>query len=102
MSPPEFVDSGMPADRSARLAARRAFVSLKMSFLHVIADIPGLEALNARIRLAESPEALWDLRAPVYAALAGTGQSLKGRRQLLHRSLESLFPIIDRTRQVQG
>jgi hypothetical protein len=90
-----FADSasapGLPADRSARLAARRAFVDLKLSFLFVVEGLQEPNALKAQVRLAETPEQLWALRAPVYAALAGTDAAQTRRRQLLNRSLESMF-----------
>ncbi len=85
------VDTGLPADRQARLAARRAFVALKLSFLYVVDGLPGPTALRRQVRLAESPNDLWTLRAPVFAALAGTDAAQTGRRQLLNRSLDSMF-----------
>jgi hypothetical protein len=83
--------SGLPADRHARLAARRAFVALKRSYLHVMEDVPGHALLRAQICRAEGPEDLWSLRAPVFAALAGPNPDHRGRRQLLHRGLDSMF-----------
>lgn len=84
--------SGMPADRLARLAAGRAFVALKLSFLHVIDGLDGQGDLKARVREAEEPIELWALRAPVFAALAGDQAQQRCHRQLLNRSLESTFP----------
>ena len=89
--PSEDMELGMPADRQARLAARRAFVALKLSFLYVVDGLPGPTPLRRQVRLAESPDALWALRAPVFAALAGTDPAQTGRRQLLNRSLDSMF-----------
>lgn len=84
--------AGMPADRLARIAARRAFVALKLSFLHVIDGLDGQGELKARVREAEEPIELWALRAPVFAALTGDQAQQRGHRQLLNRSLESTFP----------
>ena len=89
--PCDDAESGMPADRQARLAARRAFVALKLSFLYVVDGLPGPSTLRRQVRLAESPNDLWALRAPVFAALAGTDAAQTGRRQLLNRSLDSMF-----------
>jgi hypothetical protein len=74
------------------MAARRAFVALKLSFLFVVDGLEGRTELQARVRLAEEPEELWDLRAPVFAALSGDDAQNRSRRQLLNRSLESMFP----------
>jgi hypothetical protein len=82
---------GLPADRHARLAARRAFVALKRSYLHVMEDVPGQALLRAQICRAEDPDDLWALRAPVFAALDGSSAEARGRRQLLHRGLDSMF-----------
>ncbi len=88
---PDTLSGGMPADRSARLAARRAFVALKLSFLYVVEGLDGEEALKSSVRRAEEPEDLWALRAPVFAALSGDDDMHRSRRQLLNRSLESMF-----------
>ncbi len=86
------VPHGLPADRQARLAARRAFVALKQSFLYVVEGLEGKTELQTRVRQAEEPEELWQLRAPVFAALTGDDAPTRSRRQLLNRSLESMFP----------
>ncbi len=83
---------GLPADRQARMAARRAFVSLKLSFLYVVDGLEGKTELQSRVRRAEEPEDLWVLRAAVFAALAGDDPHTRSRRQLLNRSLETMFP----------
>jgi hypothetical protein len=84
--------AGLPGDRAARLAARRAFVGLKLTYLDVLESIGGADAiwLHAQVRSAESPEDLWLLRAPVFSALAGPG--LRPQRQALRRALDALFP----------
>ncbi|MDP3614649.1 MAG: hypothetical protein Q8R98_22635, partial [Rubrivivax sp.] len=75
--------SGLPGDRSARLAARRAFVDLKLTFLHALDGAPGIEWLCTQVRAAEEPVDLWLLRAPVFAALAGGSPDQRQRRQQL-------------------
>jgi hypothetical protein len=87
--------AGMPGDRLARLAARRAFVSLKLTFLHALHDAPGTEWLRTQVQYAEEPVDLWLLRAPVFEALAGTEEDHRRRRQLLRRELDSIFPDLD-------
>ncbi len=83
---------GMPADRQARIAARRAFVALKLSFLYVVDGLDDHGELKARVRGAEEPIELWALRAPVFAALTGDPAQQRSHRQLINRSLESMFP----------
>ena len=89
---PESVLFGMPGDRQVRIAARRAFVALKQSFLYVMDGMEGQAELQLRVQRAEEPHELWTLRAPVFAALAGGDRQDRSRRQLLNRSLETMFP----------
>jgi hypothetical protein len=83
---------GMPADRLARVAAGRAFVALKLSFLYVVDGLEGHEELKSHVQRAEEPIDLWALRAPVFAALTGEQAHRRSHRQLLIRSLDSMFP----------
>ncbi|MEY3253416.1 MAG: hypothetical protein RL227_2389 [Pseudomonadota bacterium] len=87
--------AGLPGDRQAHAAARRAFVDLKRTFMHTLADLPGIDWLQAQVRAAEEPVDLWLLRAPAFAALAGTDAQAKQRRQQLRRGLDSVFPDLD-------
>ncbi len=84
---------GLPGDRGARLAARRAFVQLKQTFMLAIADLHDSHAgwLRIQVRGAEEPVDLWLLRAPIFAALAGADPEWRRRRQMLRRGLDSLF-----------
>ena len=87
--------AGMPGDRSAHLAARRAFVDLKLSFLQALDGASGVDWLCKQVRAAEEPVDLWLLRAPVFAALAGVQPELRQRRQQLRRGLDSIFPELE-------
>lgn len=87
--------AGLPGDRSARLAARRAFVDLKQTFLTALDGASGVDWLNTQVRAAEEPVDLWLLRAPVFAALAGADAAHRQRRLVLHRGLDSMFPDLD-------
>ncbi len=82
---------GMPAERHARSAAQRAFVALKLSFLYVADGLPGQTELQRRVRMAEEPHDLWTLRASVFAALTGDNPQHRSRRQLINRSLDTVF-----------
>lgn len=96
IAPRDFtIGAGMPGDRSARLAARQAFVSLKLTFLEALEERPDAEWLRAQVRAAEEPVDLWLLRAPVFAALCGVDNEARSRRQLLRRGLDSMFPDLD-------
>jgi hypothetical protein len=86
---------GMPGDRSARLAARHAFVNLKLDFMTALADVPGTAWLQTQVRSAEEPVDLWLLRAPVFAVLGGADPGYRQRRQQLRRGLDSIFPDLD-------
>lgn len=84
---------GLPGDRVARLAARRAFVELKQSFIQAVSDLSDKHAewLRSQVRAAEEPVDLWLLRAPIFAALAGAAPERRRSRQMLRRSLDSVF-----------
>jgi hypothetical protein len=83
---------GMPGDRLARQAARRAFDDLKQSYLAALDAQPGPRAdwLRYQIRHAAEPADLWLLRAAVFEALPG--QAHRDERDALRRDIESLFP----------
>lgn len=87
--------AGMPGDRGARMAARQAFVDLKLTFLHALNGLPDAEWLRAQVRASEEPVDLWLLRAPVFAVLAGANGDARLRRQQLRRGLDSVFPDLD-------
>ena len=80
---------GMPQDRHARIAARRAFVNLKLPFLIALLALPGGHGdwLRHQVRRAEDPADLWLLRGLVLDTLPGGA----GRAALL-RDLHTLFP----------
>jgi hypothetical protein len=84
---------GMPGDRHARLAARRAFVELKQTFLQSLADLeePRFDGLRHQVRGTEEPLELWLLRAPVFAALSRPEPDFRRRRQLVRRALDAVF-----------
>ncbi|MDP1901698.1 MAG: hypothetical protein Q8K96_14775 [Rubrivivax sp.] len=87
--------AGLPGDRGARLAARQALVSLKLSFIEALDGLPAVEWLRCQIRSAEQPVDLWLLRAPVFAALEGAENEHRLRRQKLRRGLDSMFQDLD-------
>jgi hypothetical protein len=86
--------SGMPADRVARIAARRAFVDMKQLFIRAVqglADRKG-EWLREKVRLAVDPMDLWLLRGPVLAALHRDDDATRRLRADLYRGLDHIFP----------
>jgi hypothetical protein len=87
--------AGMPGDRSARYAARLAFAGLKNTYLEALQDVPDADWLRGQVRGAEEPVDLWLLRALVFAVLDGTDPVRRGRRQMLRRGLDSMFPDLD-------
>jgi hypothetical protein len=89
---PDTTLGGLPADRGARMAARRAFVILKLNYLYVVEGLEGADELKARVRLAETPEDLWALRSPLFQALSGDDTAEQDRRRLLSNSLDAMFP----------
>jgi hypothetical protein len=89
------VGAGMPGDRRARVAAHQAFADLKRTFLYVLEGASGNDWLRSLVEHAEEPVDLWLLRAPAFAALEGVDLDHRGRRQLLRRGLDTLFPDLE-------
>jgi hypothetical protein len=84
--------AGLPDDRQARIAARRAFVNLKQTYLAAVESLPGPRAdwLRFQIRHAAEPADLWLLRAAVFEALPG--KEHRRERDSLQRGIDSVFP----------
>ncbi|MBN8493461.1 MAG: hypothetical protein J0M00_18790 [Burkholderiales bacterium] len=89
---PVLSGAGLPDDRQARMAARRAFVNLKQTYIAAVADLPGPRAdwLRYQIRHAAEPADLWLLRAAVFDALPA--QQHREARDTLQRGIDSVFP----------
>jgi hypothetical protein len=85
---------GMPDERLARVAARRAFVEMKHAFMRAAADIDGGigELLQRKVRSATEAVELWRLRAVLLASLAAHHERTPLHRWELHRQLDSVFP----------
>lgn len=90
---PRDYTAGLPGDRLAALAARRAFVSLKLTFTDAAAALDGTHAhwLREQVRAAEEPVDLWLLRAPLFSQLAGNAPERRQLRQRLRRAIEAVF-----------
>jgi hypothetical protein len=86
--------AGLPGDRMARLAARKAFVELKLSFIDAVTMVRGRDGdwLRQQVRHAEEPVDLWLLRGPLFEGLAGGEPERRVARLRLRRCLDSLFP----------
>lgn len=92
---PMLAGAGLPSDRAAQVAARRAFVALKVRFMAAVDELPGREGdwLRHQVRAAEDPACLWMLRGPVFSALAEDGRpDGRRRRAALRRDLSTMFP----------
>ena len=94
LNPETVIDTGMPADRAARIAARRAFVEMKQIFIRAVAHFEDRKGqwLREQVRLANDPLDLWLLRGPVLAALRENDSNTRLLRADLYRGLDSLFP----------
>jgi hypothetical protein len=86
--------AGMPQDRAARFAARRAFVEMKLLFLRATAPLEDRkgEWLRHQVRQANDPLDLWLLRGPVLRSLSQDDRRHRALRAELYRSLDSIFP----------
>lgn len=91
---PMLPGPGLPHDRHARIAARRAFVGLKQQFMAAVDSLDGMRGdwLRHQVRQAHEPVDLWLLRGAVYSALEQQGEYTRRARRDLHRVLDSVFP----------
>jgi hypothetical protein len=85
---------GLPEDRLARIAARRAFVELKTSFMRAASDAcgPTGELLRRKVRDADEALQLWRLRVVLLAALPSGHERTAQHRSELLCQLDSVFP----------
>ena len=81
----------LPANPLAGLAPQHAFSDLKLTFLHALQGLAGVEGMRNEVLQAEEPLELWLLQASALSALEGVDADHRGRRQLLRRGLESVF-----------
>jgi hypothetical protein len=95
LEPTVFLESGLPEDRSARVAARRAFVEMKQLFqtaADAAEDRKGAW-LRAQVRQANDPIDLWLLRGPLLSTLRNEEDAAtRALRAELYRRLDSTFP----------
>ena len=93
LGPRDYTAGSPCGDRLAFIAARRAFVSLKLTFAEAVATLEGSHGqwLRQQVRAAEEPVDLWLLRAPLFSALAGPSPERRALRQRVRRSLEAVF-----------
>jgi hypothetical protein len=84
---------GLPQDRAARIAARRAFVEMKQLFLRAAASLSGHKGtwLGRRVRAAADADDLLQLRGPIVDALREDEAHARARRAELYRSLDRAF-----------
>ena len=84
---------GLPQERVARIAARRAFVEMKQAYMDATSDIAGATAalLQHKVRRASEPWELWSLRAVILASLPADHERTVGHRTKLAREFDSLF-----------
>jgi hypothetical protein len=85
---------GMPHDRAARVAARRAFVAMKRVFLDAAILLEGSSGacLRRRVRLALQPSELLSLQATLIDGLPVNDERSRHHRHALYRQLEELIP----------
>jgi hypothetical protein len=85
---------GMPHDRAARVAARRAFVAMKRVFLDAAILLEGSAGacLRRRVRLALEPSELLSLQDSLLGGLPVHDERSRHHRHALYRQLEELFP----------
>lgn len=81
------------AEQLARVAARRALVNLKQSFMRAAGELQGPDAewLRRKVRQANDSTELWRLRPTIFALLPEGARSELHRSEL-NRQLDGIFP----------
>jgi hypothetical protein len=93
-APHDPLSVNAPEDRLTRIAARRAFVELKTSFMRAASDAcgPSGELLRRKVRDADEALQLWRLRLALLAALPKGHERTAQHRSELLQQLDSVFP----------
>jgi hypothetical protein len=93
-SPADLPHFRFSEEHLARIAARRAFVELKTTFMRAAIDAAGPtgELLRRRVRDADEALQLWRLRFSLLAALPAQHERTEQHRAELMRQLDSVFP----------
>ena len=80
-------------ERMARIAARRAFVEMKLCFMRAAADVAGPigARLQQKVRQATEAVELWRLRAAILCSLPPDHERTPAHCLELERQLDSLF-----------
>jgi len=94
LPPWAYASAGQPGERRGRIAARRAFVDLKLSFMRAAAELPGERGaeLQHLVRQACEPIELWLLRGCILAALPDEDIERNSQhRQSMQAALDSMF-----------
>ena len=88
-----MVIAGLSMERQTRIAARRAFVEMKQSYMGAASDISGSTAamLQQRVRNASEAWELWSLRAVILASLTEGHERTQSHRMKLEREFDSIF-----------
>lgn len=89
-----YLGYGLPADRQARIAARRRFVEMKADLMCACAVLAGPRGERLRHAVRQSTEAveLWRLRGAILDALPAAHPRTPGHRDGLLRRIAELFP----------
>jgi hypothetical protein len=92
-APPAPASQGLPQERLARIAARRAFVQMKQAYMNAASDITDAtgDMLQHRIRKASEPWELWSVRAVLLASLKSDHQRTPEHLTKLGRGFDSIF-----------
>ncbi|NDY91399.1 hypothetical protein [Ideonella livida] len=87
---------GLPGDRSARIAARRAFVEMKQLFMRAVEDLHDGKGrwLKQQVRYARHPGELWQLRSALVAALKAARHDTRLLRGEVYHGLDTVFPAM--------
>lgn len=85
---------GLPEDRMARVAARRAFVEMKQCFMRAAEVVPGQtgQRLQRRVRMSSEVMELWRLSSALFDALPADHPLAAQHRQEVQDQIDSAFP----------
>lgn len=97
LPPWSYVCASRPAERRGHLAARQAFVALKLCFTRAAAEACGAAAdeLRQLVRQASEPIELWLLRGTLLAALPDDDDGRARQHRLaIEQALRRVYPSL--------
>ncbi|MFY7867766.1 hypothetical protein [Roseateles sp.] len=99
-----YACAGRPDERRGRIAVRKAFVALKLTFTRAAAEVSGEigQSLQSIVRQASEPIELWLIRSTLLAALPLDSERANDHRLAVLDALSQVYPGSDGSSRASG